>query len=211
MIDLTAVPSDPGCYLFLDPDGNVIYVGKAKNLKRRVSSYFKRHDRDQKTVRLAGTASSVNFIATTSEVEALILENTLIKRYQPKFNIDLKDSKSYAYILLTGEEFPCLRMSRRTGNDGTYFGPFVSAAERDYVFSVVKKTFRLRTCRKLPKRGCLRRHMESCSAPCRGGVSPEEYRDQVRKASLVLRGKSEEFRAALTAEMEKSAKEQAFE
>ncbi len=211
MIDLAALPSDPGCYLFQDPGGNVIYVGKAKNLKRRVSSYFKRHDRDPKTEKLVETASSVNFIATGNEVEALILENTLIKRYQPKFNIDLKDSKNYAYILLTGEEFPCLRIARRAGADGIYFGPFVSAAERDYVFSVVKKTFRLRTCRKLPKRGCLRRHMDSCSAPCRGGVTPEEYKDQVRKATLVLRGKSEELRAALTAEMEQRAGEQDFE
>ncbi len=211
MIDLSSLPSDPGCYLFHDPEGNVIYVGKAKNLKRRVSSYFNRHDRDPKTGRLVETASSVNFIATTNEVEALILENTLIKRYQPKFNIDLKDSKNYAYILLTSEEFPCLRIARRTGEDGTYFGPFVSATERDYVFSVVKKTFRLRTCRKLPKRGCLRRHMDSCSAPCRDGVSREEYRDQVRKASLVLRGKSEELRSALTAEMVQRAEEHAFE
>ncbi len=211
MIDLPELPATPGCYLFSDRDGTVIYVGKAKNLKRRVSSYFGRHDHDAKTLRLVEHAESLEFIATANEVEALILENTLIKRYQPKYNIDLKDSKNYAYLLLTAEEFPCLQIARRASGDGTYFGPFVSAAERDYVLSVVKKTFRLRTCRKLPKRGCLRRHIDTCSAPCRGCISREEYGDLVRKATLALRGKNEELREVLRAEMDKRSEEQAFE
>ena len=115
-------------------------------------------------------------MVTDTETEAFLLENTLIKKHQPKYNIDLKDAKRYAWIELTKEEFPRLVIARKTTGDGTFFGPFVSAAERDYVLKVAKKVFHLRTCKKIPKRPCLRRHMQSCSAPCTGTVSPAEYR-----------------------------------
>jgi excinuclease ABC subunit C len=142
---LPALPGEPGCYLYRDEEGCVIYVGKAKNLKKRVSSYFRKRGRDKKTSILVSRIASVDYIVTTNEVEALVLENSLIKEHQPRYNINLKDAKQYAHIRLTGEEFPRLCIARKATGDGTFFGPFVSAQERDYVFSVIKKTFRLRT------------------------------------------------------------------
>jgi excinuclease ABC subunit C len=201
MIDVTAIPVNPGCYLFSDADGTIIYIGKAKNLKKRVSSYFQKRDHDQKTQTLVGHIATVNYIVTTNEVEALILENSLIKTHQPRYNIDLKDAKQYAYIELTDEEFPCIRIARKPRPQGTFFGPFVSAAERDYVFSVVKKVFRLRTCKNLKRRACLRYHIQTCSGPCIGAVTPCDYGEQVRKAAMVLRGKSGELVPQLKEEM----------
>jgi excinuclease ABC, C subunit len=201
MIDTAGLPENPGCYLYSDAEGRIIYVGKAKNLKKRVSSYFSKKDHDPKTKSLVAHIASVDFVVTGSETEAFLLENTLIKKHQPKYNIDLKDAKRYAWIELTKEEFPRLVVARKATGDGTYFGPFVSATERDYVMKVAKKIFHLRTCNKLPKRPCLRRHMQSCSAPCTGTISPEEYGENVKKAALLLKGKAKELAAQLRTEM----------
>jgi excinuclease ABC subunit C len=171
MIDPATLPENAGCYLFSDAGGMIIYVGKAKNLKKRVASYFAKKDHDPKTRSLVEHIVSVEVLVTNTETEAFLLENTLIKKHQPKYNIDLKDAKRYAYIELTKEEFPRLLIARRATGDGTFFGPFISAAERDYVAKVAKKIFHLRTCKKIPKRPCLRHHMQSCSAPCTGTVS----------------------------------------
>ena len=201
MIDTTSLPENPGCYLYSDETGTIIYVGKAKNLRKRVSSYFTKKDHDPKTRSLITHIASVSVIVTDNETEAFLLENTLIKKHQPKYNIDLKDAKRYAWIELTGGEFPRLVIARRATGDGTFFGPFVSAAERDHVLNVAKKIFHLRTCRKLPKRPCLRRHMQSCSAPCTGTVSPDVYEENVKKATLLLKGRSTELLAKLRNEM----------
>jgi len=195
------IPDDPGCYLFRDRDGSVIYVGKAKNLKKRVSSYFRKHGQDRKTEIMTGKIADIEVIATSNEVEAYILENSLIKKHLPRYNIDLKDAKTYAYIRLTDEPFPRIMIARSTSEPGSYFGPFVSARERDYVLSVVKRVFRLRSCRRMTKRACLRYHIGSCSAPCKGLITEEEYGKQVRKAESVLRGKSREIIAGLREEM----------
>ncbi|HVP97349.1 excinuclease ABC subunit UvrC [Methanoregula sp.] len=201
MIDTAGLPENPGCYLYADADGRIIYVGKAKNLRKRVSSYFTKKDHDAKTRSLVARIVSVAVVVTDTETEAFLLENTLIKKHQPKYNIDLKDAKRYAWIELTKEEFPRLVIARRATGDGTYFGPFVSAAERDHVIKVAKKIFHLRTCKKLPKRPCLRRHMQSCSAPCTGTISPAEYGENVKKATLLLKGKSTELLDELRREM----------
>jgi len=201
MINVSGLPENPGCYLYYDESGKVIYVGKAKNLKKRVSSYFSGKDHDTKTRSLISHIASVDFVVTENETEAFLLENTLIKKHQPKYNIDLKDAKRYAWIELTNEEFPRLVIARRASGGGTYFGPFVSAAERDHVLNIAKKTFHLRTCKKLPKRPCLRRHMQSCSAPCSGLVSPEEYSQNVKKATLLLKGRSMELLGELRKDM----------
>ncbi|HVP94524.1 MAG TPA: excinuclease ABC subunit UvrC [Methanoregulaceae archaeon] len=211
MIDLSDLPGNPGCYLFSDAGGTIIYIGKAKNLKKRVSSYFRKRDHDPKTQSLVEHIDSVNYIVTTNEVEALILENSLIKTHQPRYNIDLKDAKQYAYIELTDEEFPCIRIARRPASRGTFFGPFVSAAERDYVYSVVKKVFRLRTCKNLKRRPCLRYHIRTCTAPCIGEVSRDEYGEQIRKATMVLKGKSGELIAQLKEEMMKYSETRNYE
>lgn len=211
MIDTAAIPGQPGCYLFHDERGTIIYIGKAKDLKKRVSSYFSREIRDAKTEALVRDAASLDFIVTDTEVEALILENTLIKRHQPKYNIDLRDSKNYAYIHITDGPYPAIGIARKATGKGTFFGPFVSARERDYVLSVVKKTFGLRSCRRLPKRACLRHHMGSCAAPCIGCVTPEEYAELVRRASSVLKGSTGGLLAQLRDEMARLSAMEEFE
>lgn len=202
MIDPAALPDDPGCYLFSDEAGAIIYIGKAKNLRKRVTSYFQKTDHDPKTMNLIARIASVSMMVTNTETEALLLENNLIKKHQPKYNIDLKDAKRFAYIELTKEPFPRIGFARRTSTaDATYFGPFVSAAERDALLRVIKRVFRLRSCRKLPKRACLRYHMKSCSAPCIGLISEEDYHTQVERAAALLKGKGGELLASLRSEM----------
>jgi excinuclease ABC subunit C len=206
-----SVPAAPGCYRFLDDQGGILYIGKAKNLKKRVASYFQKKDHDPKTARMVERIADLDYIVTASEVEALILENSLIKRHQPRYNIDLKDAKQYAYIQMTDEHFPCIRIARRAEGDGQFFGPFVSAAERDSVFSMVKRTFRLRTCKRLTRRACLRHHIQSCSAPCKGLVSEEEYHELVKRAASVLKGKNSDVIRTLRQEMEERSRAEEFE
>jgi excinuclease ABC subunit C len=213
MFDTATLPGNPGCYLFLDKEGTIIYVGKAKSLKKRVSSYFQKKDHDPKTTRLVATIARISVMVTNTETEALLLENNLIKKHQPKYNIDLKDAKRYAYIELTSEPFPRIGIARRTGakGDAAYFGPFVSAAERDSLIRVIKRIFLLRSCRKLPKRACLRHHMHTCSAPCIGEISEENYKKQVERATTVLKGKANELLVSLREEMEEYSARQEFE
>ena len=137
MIDFSNIPSSPGCYLFKDDKNNVIYVGKAKNLKKRVKSYLQKTDLDPKTQVLLSHVNSVDFIATSNEVEALILESNLIKKNSPKYNINLKDSKRFAYIQLTDDDFPRILYARRPHGKGKFFGPFVSAAARDDIIWIL--------------------------------------------------------------------------
>jgi len=211
MIDLSHLPPDPGCYLFRDGEGAILYVGKAKNLKKRVSSYFQKRDLDAKTEALVQIAQSVDFIVTNTEVEALILENTLIKKHQPKYNIDLKDSKQYAHIRLTDEEFPMIGIARNTHGKGSFFGPFVSARDRDEVLLVLRNTFQLRSCRRLPKRACLRYHIGSCSAPCIGAIEKDAYRERARRAESVLKGHTQELLRALRTELAERAMAEEYE
>lgn len=211
MIDLSVIPTASGCYIYRDKDDEIIYIGKAKNLKKRVSSYFQKRDLDQKTRLLVKHIDSVDFIVTANEVEALILENTLIKKHTPKYNIDLKDSKSYAFIHISDDEYPRIGILRRATASGKLYGPFVSAKERDEILEVVKRTFKLRSCRNIPKRPCLRYHIHNCSAPCAGYITREEYKKNIDKADYVLRGHSAELEAKLHAEMEDYSKRQEFE
>ncbi len=206
MIDLSAIPTDPGCYQFKDRSDKIIYIGKAKNLRKRVKTYFKKsaHTLDPKTQALVENIDSVDFIVTDNEVEALILENNLIKRNQPKYNIDFKDSKRYAYIELTGEAFPRLVIARcdvGTGK-GMYFGPFVSAGARDYIMYVLRRTFRIRTCKRLPKRACLRHHINLCQAPCIGNITEEKYLEKIKMVKLILKGKTSQLINSLSKQME---------
>lgn len=202
------IPKNPGCYLFKDRRGNIIYVGKAKNLNKRVNSYFSKKHTDPKTQMLVKSISSTDFFITDTEVEALVLENNLIKKYQPKYNINLKDSKRYAYLKLTDDEIPRLVLARKREKTGKYYGPFVSAAERDYVKDVVIKTFKIRTCKRLPKKPCLRYHIGICSAPC---IDTRGYDSQIKSAQMVLRGHSEKVSAILETQMLKASKQQRFE
>ena len=211
MIDPSGLPEEPGCYLFKDSTGRVIYVGKAKNLRKRVKSYFQKREFDPKTEVLIRNIDSVDFIVTNNEVEALILENNLIKKKSPKYNIDLKDSKRYAYIKLTDEEFPRLLVSRRMDEDGTFFGPFVSAASRDYILSALKKTFQIRTCKRMPKKPCLRHQIDLCQAPCAGKIGSDEYSEKVRAIVSILKGRTDELIKSKKCEMNCASAELDFE
>jgi excinuclease ABC subunit C len=215
---LTEIPENPGCYLYLNSSKKIIYIGKAKNLKKRVSSYFNKKDLDSKTEALVSHIHEIDFIATNSEVEALILENSLIKKNKPKYNIDLKDSKGYAYIEKTSEEFPRFIVFRPKGSPAhqltsspARYGPFISAQGRDYILQTINKTFRIRTCKKLPKRKCLRYDIGICSAPCISAISKKEYSEDIRQAELILKGKTKELELNLKKKMKEYSQKQNYE
>ncbi|MGM5488591.1 MAG: excinuclease ABC subunit UvrC [Nanobdellota archaeon] len=209
-MNATDLPREPGCYLFKDVSGTIIYIGKAKNLRTRVRSYFQK-ELDPKTQALVSHIDSIDFIATRTDVEALILENTLIKRHQPKYNINLKDSKRYAYLKITDEKYPRLVLARRRTGGGSYFGPFVSGQEREYVRRYLTKTFKLRTCRRMPKKPCLRYHINLCKAPCIGNISPEDYAARVDVVKRVLSGNTAELLSDLREQMHEYSVQQEFE
>lgn len=188
--DFSKLPHKPGCYLFLDRDNKILYVGKAKDLRKRVASYFRKKGHDEKTNVMVSQIHDIDFLVTNSEVEALILENNLIKKNTPKYNIDLKDSKRYAYLEITNEKFPRLLVARKTKSDGKLFGPFTSGQNRDYIREVLIKTFKIRTCKTLPKRACLRYQIGLCEAPCVGKQSEEAYMRNVKAVVAVLQGKT---------------------
>ncbi|MEA1999782.1 MAG: excinuclease ABC subunit UvrC [Euryarchaeota archaeon] len=205
------IPDNPGCYLFRDCSNRIIYVGKAKNLRKRVKSYFRKNELDPKTEAMVQKIDSVDFIVTDNEVEALILENNLIKKHSPRYNIDLKDSKRYAYIELTEEDFPRLLIARRKEGSGKFFGPFVSAAARDYLLSALRKSFQIRTCKRMAKKPCLRHQIELCQAPCTGNISKVEYSERIRSVELILKGKTNEFIKSKTREMKSASDKLDFE
>jgi excinuclease ABC subunit C len=211
MFTVTDFPEAPGCYLFRDASKKIIYIGKAKNLKKRLKSYLQKKQLDAKTRSLLRHIDSVSFIITDTEVEALILENTLIKKHQPKYNINLKDAKTYAFIQLTDEEFPRLLIARQKQGAGKYFGPFVSALERDHVLQFLNRTFALRTCKKLPKKSCLRFHLGLCDAPCVGAISREDYDKKIRNVRYILSGRSKALIKKLNQEMMKKSQRFDFE
>ncbi|MDD1734947.1 MAG: excinuclease ABC subunit UvrC [Methanothrix sp.] len=211
MICLDFLPHLPGCYLFKDSRDVVIYVGKARDLKKRVSSYFQKQDQGPRTGALVAAAGGLDFIVTNTELEALLLENTLVKKHQPRYNIKLKDSSRYAGIELTEEDFPRLRISRRRGARGSFFGPFVSSRERTFVYQLVRKAFGLATCKRFPKRPCLRYHLGHCSGPCLGRISRDDYRARACRAASALAGKTDELLTSLQAEMAILSARQEFE
>lgn len=213
---LKNLPENPGCYIFLDSKKKIIYVGKAKNIKKRVLSYFNKKDLDPKTKALVSKIKRIDFIVTKTEVEALLLENNLIKKNKPKYNINLRDSKSYSLIEITEEEFPRLIKVRaeRLGKekkDKILFGPFVSGERRDIIQNTLNKTFKLRTCKKLPKKKCTLYDIGACSAPCINKISKAKYNKNVLKAKEVLKGKANELIKKLKKEMDKNSKSKNFE
>jgi excinuclease ABC subunit C len=211
MIDLKQIPTNPGCYLFKNKKDKIIYIGKAKNLKKRVSNYFQKKDHDPKTRQLVTNIASVEFFITDNEIESLLLENNLIKKHKPKYNINLKDSKRYAYIKLTSEEFPRLLLARERKEKAKYFGPFISGAKRDHVLQTLRRTFKIRTCNKLPKKECLRYSLGLCSAPCIKKISKANYSEDIHSAEMVLRGKTNNLNKILFDKMKNSSSKLNFE
>ncbi|MDQ6963190.1 MAG: excinuclease ABC subunit UvrC [Mariprofundaceae bacterium] len=210
-MNLSLLPTDSGCYLFKDKHDRIIYVGKAKVLKKRVSSYFQKRNHDAKTRALVEHIVDLDFIVTANELEALLLENHLIKKHQPKYNIALKDSGGYSYLCLSDELWPRLLVRQDRDLAGKYFGPFTSTRMRDHLYQALQRIFKLRTCHVLPKRACLRYHMDLCDAPCVEKITATDYQKQVNAAEEVLCGRSDALIADLETEMKSHAVEMAFE
>lgn len=212
-----SLPEQPGVYRMLDSDGHVIYVGKARKLRRRVASYFNASVKNPRTRALVAQVADITFTVTHTEAEALILENNLIKEYSPRYNVLLRDDKSYPYIYLSAQQqFPRLgfhRGARRT--PGRYFGPFPSAGAVRDTLSHLQKVFPVRQCEDTffahRSRPCLQYQIKRCTAPCVGYISPEEYARDVEHAVMFLEGKSGEVIDRLVAQMEAASEALDFE
>ncbi|MFC2066680.1 excinuclease ABC subunit UvrC [Chloroflexota bacterium] len=215
---LNQLPNSPGVYLLKDTGGDILYVGKAANLHHRVRSYFGTGKKlSPKLQRLAATVAELDFFVTTSEQDALILELNLIKRYHPRYNVSLKDDKTFPYLKIdTNEVWPRVCVTRRLEQDGgRYFGPFASAKSVRQTLKVVKGIFPFRTCSKAITdtypRACLEYHLGRCIAPCIGAVNRQEYAEVIKEVILFLEGKQEKVVQELEARMNKAAETLDFE
>jgi excinuclease ABC subunit C len=208
---ISKLPNKPGCYIYKDDKDNVIYVGKAKNLKKRVSNYFNKLHEDIKTRLLVSNISSIDYIITTNEIEAFLLESNLIKKNKPKYNILLKDDKKYAYILITNEDFPRIITTRNKNISGDYYGPFTDGIVRNKIVKLLQDKFKLRTCKTFPKKPCLKYHINLCNAPCIGLQSKTDYNNTIDKIKIFFKGKTTELQKELEKEMNNYSKKQNFE
>lgn len=210
---LAELPREPGVYLFRDAAGELIYVGKAKSLRSRVRSYFRAEaGRDPRLRRLVADIDSVETILAGSEAEALLLESTLIREHTPRYNIQLRDDKSYPYVKVTVQEpFPRVLVTRKLERDGSrYFGPFTDVKAMRRALRVIKSTFTVRSCDyplpdRAPDRPCLDYHIERCKAPCVGYQSLEDYRDMIDQILEILGGRTTELRRRVTSDMHEAA------
>ena len=213
---LKLLPSLPGCYIYYNKDGEVIYVGKAKILKRRVMSYFNRKHDSVKVNVLVPQIERLEYIITNTEVEALILESHLIKKYKPRYNVLLKDDKKYPYFLITDEDFPRIAIVRKKNMNpekGRYYGPYTDIRAMHATLDFLKKIFPLKQCKspKFKDRPCLYYHIGRCMAPCQNLVTPEEYKAIVKQAELFLSGKQSELMEQIKKQMQKYSDSLQFE
>lgn len=208
---LILLPAQPGCYLMKDRQGTIIYVGKAKILKNRVRSYFT-GSHDGKTLRLVNEIEDFEYIVTSSDMEALILEMNLIKKYDPKYNVMLKDDKSYPFIKLTAERHPRLITTRKVKKDkGKYFGPYPNVQAANETKKLLDRIYPLRKCSTLPDRVCLYYHLGQCLAPCVKDVIEEEYKRMTDEIARFLNGGYKDIKKDLTEKMAAAAEELDFE
>ena len=211
---MALLPDKPGVYLMKDDKGRIIYVGKAINLKNRVRSYFQSsRNHSGKVLALVARIIDLEYIITASEIEALILECNLIKKHHPKYNISLRDDKTYPYIKLTYEDYPRVYATRKVLKDGArYFGPYTSAGAVHETLRLLKTLFPLRSCRKLvAKRPCLEHHIKRCLAPCANKVDQETYGEMIKAVALFLEGRSDVVAKNLKRLMAAAAEELEFE
>ncbi|WP_144467185.1 excinuclease ABC subunit C [Bacillus toyonensis] len=208
---LAILPDQPGCYLMKDKQGTVIYVGKAKVLKNRVRSYFT-GSHDGKTLRLVGEIVDFEYIVTSSNLEALILELNLIKKYDPKYNIQLKDDKTYPFIKITAEKQPRLLITRNVKKDkGKYFGPYPNAQSAHETKKLLDRMYPLRKCSNMPDKVCLYYHMGQCLAPCVKEVTEEQNKEIVDEIIKFLNGGHKEIRSELETKMYEASEKLEFE
>ncbi|MBN6887926.1 excinuclease ABC subunit C [Cytobacillus horneckiae] len=208
---LQLLPAQPGCYLMKDRQGTIIYVGKAKLLRNRVKSYFT-GSHDGKTLRLVNEIEDFEYIVTSSNMEALLLELNLIKKHDPKYNVMLKDDKSYPFIKLTNERHPRLITTRKVKKDkGKYFGPYPNVQAANETKKLLDRLYPLRKCTTLPDRVCLYYHIGQCLAPCIKEVEQEEYKKMTDEITRFLNGGYKEIKKELTVKMTEAAEELDFE
>ena len=213
---LSIIPELSGSYQYYDKDGEIIYVGKAKNLKKRVYSYFNKHHDSPKLRVMVPQIAKIQFIVTDSEVEALILESHLIKKHKPKYNVLLKDDKKFPYFVITEEEYPRIIVARKANKNkikGKYFGPYTDSRAMYATLDLIKKLFPLKQCKnpKFKDRPCLYYHIGRCMAPCQRLITPDEYKKILKNVELFLTGKQKELVDALKKEMGKYAAKEDFE
>lgn len=217
---LSTIPNKPGVYRYFDKDGTIIYVGKAKNLKRRVSSYFNK-EQTGKTRVLVSRIADIKFIVVESESEALLLENNLIKQYKPRYNIMLKDDKTYPWICIKNEPYPRVFLTRRKVNDGSeYYGPYPSVRTAHVLLDLLSQVYQIRSCKttlteanveKGKYRVCLDYHIHKCQGPCQGGISKEAYRQMIAEVREVIRGNMQGVLRDMKAQMMDHASRMEFE
>ena len=208
---LSTVPSKPGCYQMKDKNGEIIYVGKAKNLHARLSSYFV-GSHDYKTTKMVSLIDDFEYIITSSELEAFILENNLIKKYDPKYNILATDDKTYPYLCLTNELHPRLIYTRSVNKKlGKYYGPYPNGYACKMVCEKLNKLYPLRKCRNIPKKECLYYHLHQCLGPCINDIKKEDYEDIKIHIDNILSGKAKDEIKNLTCQMNKASEELDFE
>ncbi len=211
------LPMRPGVYIMKNASGNVIYVGKSRKLKNRVSQYFQSNEKNIKTEMMVRSVKDFDYYVCDTEIEALSLENTLIKQYSPKYNIRLKDAKSYPYIKITDEAYPRLAMTRNRGESGKYFGPYSGTSTVYSVIDTLSAILGLPTCkRRFPaefgkERPCIYYQMKRCCGVCTGNVDREEYLEKIKYASDVLKGHTKEVKNALTEQMYAYAEDERYE
>lgn len=219
---ITNLPQKPGIYQYKNKNGNIIYVGKAIKLRNRVRSYFnKQKQHDAKTKALVKKIADVEIIVTDSEAEALILEDTLIKKHKPRYNVNLKDDKSYPFIKVTNEPYPRIYQTRNVVKDGSkYYGPFTKVGDMRRVLELLHKIFKFRTCklvineetiREKKHKVCLEYHIKKCDGPCEGLIDKEEYNQNVAFAKSILNGKTRDLERFLQQRMEELSEEMNFE
>ncbi|MFC1510236.1 UvrB/UvrC motif-containing protein [Candidatus Omnitrophota bacterium] len=211
---IQALPLTSGVYLMKDKQGKIIYVGKAINIRKRVQSYFRKKEAlDLKTARLVEEIVSIDYLDTESEAEALLLEASLIKKHDPRFNIDLRDDKSYPLIEISADPFPSVSLARpRTRKKGvTYYGPYVNPKLVREALNIIRRIFPFCTCKKLPKKACLDYHMGLCEAPCEGKIGKREYAKTIKNIRLILEGKKDVLLRGLEKDMETACQKQHYE
>lgn len=215
------LPETPGCYQYFDQTGTIIYVGKAKNLKRRVSSYFNKEHDNRKTAMLVSKIYDIKYIVVNTEEDALLLENNLIKQWTPRYNILLKDGKTYPSIVVTNEYFPRIFQTRKINKRyGTYFGPYSHVGMLHTLLDLIKNLYPLRRCHETitaesvqagKHKECLEYHIKNCKAPCVGRQTHEEYMQQIREAIEILKGNTAALQRQMMADMQRLAAEMRFE
>jgi len=216
-ISKITIPIQSGIYIMKDDTGKIIYIGKAKNLRNRVRSYFLKNQ-NYKTQKLVEKISDIEFVLTDNESEAFLLEANMIKRYRPIYNIELKDQQHYTYLRITNEEFPRLMVARRTRTGeflggGRVYGPFTSGSSKVLSIGLLRKTFKVRICKRLPKESCLEYHLGNCEAPCEFKEAREKYGKHISELESILKGKQrlEDFRKKLENEMKDASLRQHYE